>query len=342
MTIAVDAMGGDQGPGAVVSGALASLVRGPATLRIVLVGDPRVLDGELARCPASVSHRISIEAADGVVAMEESPGSALRRTTPSSIHVVADLHARGLADALVSPGNTGAVMAICRHRLGAVPGIERPAIAACLPRPGGACLVLDVGANVKCTSDQLVGFAAMGSVYAQRVLGRDRPVVGLLSIGEEAEKGTPEIRAAHRRLSQAPIEFAGNVEGRDLLRPGVDVVVCDGFVGNVLLKFAEGAFGMVAQRFDAMTKDSWRGRMARGLLGHRLAGLTTDLDPDTHGGAPLLGLAGAAIICHGNAGPGAIEEAIFAAVRYGSLNVNEEICELLGRIAPPGAGAQPE
>ncbi|HEV8663254.1 MAG TPA: phosphate acyltransferase PlsX [Candidatus Methylomirabilis sp.] len=306
--IALDAMGGDGGPAVNVEGAIAAARE--LGLGVILVGVQeevrRHLDRhELSGLPIRIRH------ASEVVEMEESPSTALRKKKDSSIRVAVDLVRNGDADAVVSAGNTGAVMAIALVVLGPLPGVERPAIAALLPTLAGHAILLDVGANVDCKPRHLVQFAIMGNVYARQALGKARPRVGLLSIGEEETKGNELTKEAFRALEEEPsIEFIGNVEGVDVFKGHADVVVCDGFTGNVALKIGES----VAETIMALIRDEvaadLRSRAGALLLKPAFRRLRQRLDYSEVGGAPLLGVNGITIISHGRSSGKAIRNAL--------------------------------
>jgi len=306
--IALDAMGGDAGPAVNVEGAVAAARE--LGLGVILVGVQEEIRRHLDRhdlrgLPIKVRH------ASEVVEMEESPSTALRKKKDSSIRVAVDLVRSGDADAVVSAGNTGAVMAITLAVLGPLAGVERPAIAAALPTLAGHAILLDVGANVDCKPRHLVQFAIMGNVYARQVLGKARPRVGLLSIGEEETKGNELTKEAFRALEEEPgIEFIGNVEGVDVFKGHADVVVCDGFTGNVALKIGES----VAETIMALVREEvtadLRSRAGALLLKPAFRRLQRRLDYSEVGGAPLLGVNGITIISHGRSSAKAIRNAL--------------------------------
>ncbi|HET7038873.1 MAG TPA: phosphate acyltransferase PlsX [Gemmatimonadales bacterium] len=318
MRIVLDAMGGDYAPEAPVAGAVEALADLPPSTDVVLVGRAAEVKAELAKHGTS-DHLEVIEAPD-VVGMAEKPLAAVRSKPNSSIGVGLRLQREGKAHAFISAGNTGAVMAASALMLGLHPGVERPAIATLFPTATKPVLVLDAGANVDCSPRELRGFAHLGSVYARDVLGRPSPAVGLLSIGEEAEKGNAAVKEAHGLLREEAhaFRFVGNVEGRDILRGEVDVVVCDGFVGNVVLKFYE----QVAQLFTGLLKREIEGDMLRS---EGMKRVFTVLDYSTYGGAPLLGVRGVSIICHGRSSARAIRNAIRVAVQAAQSGLSQHI-----------------
>jgi len=326
MRIALDCMGGDGSPvSRNVSGAVEAVEEGG--LEIILVGDKDVLAAELSKYADSLPLRI--EHAGQVVAMGESLSSAIRRKKNSSIWVAVQLVKEGKAEAVVSAGNTGAVMAIAKVQLGMLPYVERPAIAIPLPKPGGFSILLDAGANVDCKPEHLCQFALMGSVYARDVCGKKSPRVGLLNVGEEESKGNELTKEAYRLLKQSNINFIGNVEGKDIFTEDVDVIVCDGFIGNIVLKVTES----VAEGFRSVLheglKMGLRGKLA-GLLMRRYYGdFKKKISRAEYGGAPLLGINGACMISHGSSSVKAIKNAILCGKEFVSHNLNECISETL-------------
>ncbi|HLW48766.1 MAG TPA: phosphate acyltransferase PlsX [bacterium] len=306
MRVALDAMGGDHAPREIVAGA-AEAVR-DLGIEVVLVGPEARLREETRGGPPT--GRLRIVDAPEVIGMAEAPAMALRRKRRSSIAVALDLVRRGDADAMVSAGNTGAVMTAALLTLRPIEGIDRPAIAAVLPTQRGRALMLDAGANVDCRPKHLLQFAVMGSVYAQRVMGVQAPRVGLLSNGEEDTKGNELVIRAAELLRRSGLRFIGNVEGRGVFAGDVDVVVCDGFVGNAVLKFGEGlALGI----FSLLREELSRGLLVRlgvALARPRLRALAQRLDHTEYGGAPLLGVDGICIVSHGSSKARAVRNAI--------------------------------
>ena len=316
--IALDAMGGDFAPTVPVEGAVEAIRTLPATFEVQLVGRHATLEAELAKHDAP-DGRLRIVNADEVIEMGEKPLQAIRGKRHSSIRIGLELQKAGEADAFISAGNTGAVMAASTLLLGLHAGVERPAIGALFPTAGKPTLVLDAGANVDCTPRELRGFAHIGSVYARDVLGRTEPGVGLLNIGEEREKGNQAVRAAFEALhGDTGLRFVGNVEGRDVLFGACDVVVCDGFVGNVLLKFYE----TVAHLFRDLLEREVESEVLRSDGMRRVFKV---LDYAEYGGAPLLGVRGVSIICHGNSPSRAIKNAIGVALQSVESKVNQHI-----------------
>jgi glycerol-3-phosphate acyltransferase PlsX len=307
MRIAVDAMGGDLGPGVVVRGALRALPRLAPGTDLLLVGD----EAQLQPCLGSHAHARIVHASE-VVGMSEAPAAAVRRKPQSSIAVASRLVKDGEADAFLSPGSTGAVVAAALFGLGRIARVQRPAIATLFPTAGRDCVVLDVGANADCKPIHLLQFAAMGTVYARLRLGCEQPRVALLNIGEESSKGNELAVAAHALLARSGMHFVGNVEGRDLLAGRADVVVCDGFVGNVVLKFAESMLGFTRGLLRSQIGSSRRLQLGGFLMQPAFAALKRRLDYQEFGGAPLLGIDGIVVIAHGKSSERAIENAVLA------------------------------
>jgi glycerol-3-phosphate acyltransferase PlsX len=324
MKIAVDGMGGDYAPQAIVEGAV--LAAQQFNTDIVLVGDEACLGRELDRLQA---HKlpISICHASEVVHMEESPGMALRKKRFSSIRVAIELVRSGEVQAVVSAGNTGAALAASTMILRPLKGIDRPAIATLLPTQKGFTILLDAGANVDCKSTQLFQFGIMGNVFAKYVFGKPSPAVGLLAIGEEDTKGNDVTLEAFLMLKQSHLNFIGNVEGKHFFRGVADVVVCDGFIGNIALKMCEGLAEMYGQSLKAgLTKTLWR-RLAAKFMLPALNDIRRRVDASEYGGAPLLGVNGTCIIGHGSSTPKAIKNAIHMAKRFVDERVTERIQE---------------
>jgi phosphate acyltransferase len=322
-TIAVDAMGGDHAPHPEVEGAVSAARE--FGVRILLVGLPSEVKRELARHP----HRglpIEIVPASEVITMQDAPSQAFRKKKDSSVHTAAKLVRNGLADGMVSAGNTGAVMTVARFILGTLPSVDRPALAAPFPTSrGGTAVLLDVGANVDSKPAHLVQFAVMGEIYYRVIFGTRKPKVALLSIGEEEMKGNELTREAHSRLKQASLHFVGNIEGRDIFSGSVDVIVCDGFIGNVALKISEG----VAQHIVVLLKDALKSTLSSQVgyvLSRRAyASFRKKIDYSEYGGAPLLGVRGVTVIGHGSSNALAIKNAVRVAAELVRGGVNERI-----------------
>ena len=323
ITIAVDAMGGDHAPRLEVEGSISAARE--LGVRVLLVGQPEDLKRELAR---HVHRGLQIEVvpASEVIAMSDSPMQAFRRKKDSSVHVATRLVREGQAEGLVSNGNTGAVMAVARFTLGTLPTVQRPALAAPFPTSrGGVSVLLDVGANVDSKAAHLVQFAVMGEIYYRLIFGTRRPKVALLSIGEEEGKGNELTREVHNRLKQMPLNFIGNVEGRDVFSGAVNVIVCDGFIGNVALKISEG----VAQHIATLLKKTLQSTIAA-QVGYVLSRsayqeFRKKIDYSEYGGAPLLGIRGITVIGHGRSNSNAIKNAVRVATELARARLNERI-----------------
>ena len=309
--VALDAMGGDRGPEVTVEGAVAAARELGST--VILVGDEQVLRTHLARHDVG-GLDLAVRHAPEAVDMGESPMAALRKKKHSSIRIGLDLVKRGEAEAFVSAGNTGAVMATAVVVLGPLPGVERPAIAVVVPTLTHQAVLLDVGANVDCKARHLLQFAIMGNVYARDILGQTRPRVGLLSIGEEEIKGNELTREAFKEMEdEASLNFIGNVEGRDVFNGAADVIVCDGFTGNVALKISEGLVETMFHLLREEVKKDLRGRVGSLLLIPAFRRFKRRIDSSEFGGAPLLGVNGVCMISHGRSTGKAIRNAIRAA-----------------------------
>jgi len=320
-------MGGDNAPASVVEGAVLAARGEPIDL--ILVGDQTAVSAELARhAPAS---NIRVVHAPTTVGMEESPALVVRRRRDSSIWRATELVAHGDAQAVVSAGHTGASMATAFFLLGTLQGVERPAIATILPTLHGNAVLLDVGATVDSKPQHLVQFAIMGQVYAQRMLSKPSPRVGLLSIGEEDTKGNELTKEAFKLLKQSAVNFIGNVEGRDVYTGDADVIVCDGFIGNVALKISEGLAEAIMQVLRREITQSIGGRVGFLLLRPAFRRFKRRVDYAEYGGAPLLGINGVSIICHGRSSPKAIMNAVRVARDFVVGQVNRHIREDLDR-----------
>jgi phosphate acyltransferase len=334
--IALDAMGGDLAPKATVEGAV--LAARDFGIEVVMVGDGEILARELADHEAA-NLPIRIEHAPEVVLMDDSPLESVLSKPRSSIHVGLDLVKRGDASAFVSAGNSGAVMTASMMILGNLANVDRPAIASLVPTSEGFSLLIDAGANVDVKPINLVQFAVMGSVYWRHVRNVSRPRVGILSNGEEASKGNENTRAAAAMLEQMQtyVHYIGYVEGRDINRAKADIVVTDGFTGNVALKTMEGFSSFLLGSLREVFGANWRTRLAYLLVRKNLGAMRERLDPSEYGGAPLLGVSGVSIIAHGSSNPKAIRNAIRAAADEQLVHhVNAEILEILSKIQPVG------
>src|ERR671910_230593 len=307
MKIALDAMGGNHGLVPCTEGALQAAQE--LTLDVILVGAEKVLSDACHRLGCT-DGRLSIKHAPQVVEMHESPAAVARKKRDSSIWIATELVKSGEAQAVVSPGNTGASMVASFFVLGLAKGVERPAIATSLPTLTGEAIMLDVGANVDCTAQHLIQFAIMGNVYGQHLFGKPNPRIGLLSIGEEDSKGNEVTKEAFALLKASPINFIGNVEGRDLYTGHADVIVCDGFIGNVALKVSEGIVDVLKQMLHESLEATITRKLGYVLSRAAYADFKKRVDYSEFGGAPLLGVKGVCIICHGRSNANATKNAI--------------------------------
>ncbi|HEU4709244.1 MAG TPA: phosphate acyltransferase PlsX [Methylophilaceae bacterium] len=328
ITVAIDAMGGDHGPHVTVPAALEALKQ-DAALNIVLVGVSDAIEAELASLKASIGPRLRIHHASEVVAMDESPQSALKNKKDSSMRVAINLVKSGEAHACVSAGNTGALMATARFVLKTLPGIDRPAIAAPLPSQKGMVHVLDLGANADCTPEHLLQFAIMGAMLVSSVEHKERPSVGLLNIGSEDIKGNEVVKQAGELLRASHLNFYGNVEGNDIYKGTTDVIVCDGFVGNVALKTSEGLAQMMSRFLTQEFKRSWLTKIMAIACMPVLRAFKRRLDPRRYNGATLLGLRGIVVKSHGGADSFSFLHAIHTAIEESRSGVLHRITEQL-------------
>ncbi len=310
MKIAVDAMGGDHGLVPIVEGAWEAVKE--SDLEVILVGDEPQIKEQLGRLGCSDS-RVSVHHAPQVVGMHETPASIARKKRDSSVWVATELVKQGSAGAVVSAGNTGASMVAAFFIFGVIKGVERPAIAATLPTLRGTAVMLDVGATVDCTARHIEQFALMGNEYSKHVFGKPDPRIGLLSIGQEDTKGNEVTKEALKLLKASRLNFIGNIEGRDVYSGAADVVVCDGFIGNVALKISEGVADTIKKILLKEIATSRLGRIAYVFLAGPLLRLKRRMDYAEFGGAPLLGVNGISVVCHGRSSSKAIKNAILRA-----------------------------
>jgi len=332
LTIAVDAMGGDHAPKSEVEGAIQAVQA--LNVKVILVGIESVVRKELELYPEAASLPIEVYHASEVITMDDSAAKAVRTKKDSSIRVAARLHREGVVQGVVSAGNTGAAMATAKMVHGMVRGVDRPALATPLPTVKGTpVVVLDVGANVDSSPEMLAQFAVMGSVYSRIIFHNPNPRVGILSIGEEEHKGNELTKAATPLLKNLPIQFVGNVEGRDIYSGDVDVVVCDGFIGNVVLKVSEGLVEMIRTMLrEALTATVTR-KVGAALSKAAYQELRQRVDYSEYGGVPLLGVKGVNFICHGRSNANAMKNAIRVAAEFAEGHINEKIEEELDQFA---------
>jgi glycerol-3-phosphate acyltransferase PlsX len=326
MRIAVDAMGGDYAPGEIIKGTLMAAEKNP-DVHLILVGQKERM---LPFFPETRPKNISLVEAIEVIAMDEHPANAVRKKKDATIVVATRLVKQGEADAVVSAGSTGAQMATALLGLGRIKGIERPAIATVLPTVEGGKLILDVGANLDATPEQLCQYALMGSIYALRILGIPNPRVGLLNVGSEEGKGNELTQKAYPLLKEAPINFIGNIEGRDIPYGRADVVVCEGFVGNVLLKWGEGLAGLFVQVIKEKITSNMIRKLGALAVKPGLKEFAQMMDYAEYGGAPLLGVNGISIICHGSSKT----KAIYNAIRVAQECVQTQFIEQIRKELP--------
>ncbi len=332
MRIAIDAMGGDFAPEKIVAGAVLAAESLAGIDALALVGNEAAIRRELQKA-RRVPGSLEVVHASETIAMEEAPAQAIRRKKDSSISRAMDLVKSGKADAMISAGNTGAVVVAATLKLRTLRGVERPAIATVMPSPAKPFVLIDAGANTDCPPRLLFQFAAMGHVYARKILGQPKPVVGLMSVGAEDTKGNETTKEAFRILDESQLNFKGNIEGNDLFKGEIDVVVCDGFVGNVILKTSEG----LAHAIGAWIRREFTRTLTRKLGAVLLLGavraMKSQVDPETYGGAPLLGVNGVCIICHGASSARAILHAIRVARDAVKFQINDSIVSTVGGAA---------
>ncbi|MFZ7104502.1 MAG: phosphate acyltransferase PlsX [Peptococcaceae bacterium] len=322
MRIAVDVMGGDYAPQEIIRGAVEACKLYPYIKKIYLVGQ----QDRIRQLLKEKNTKLEIINASEVITMDDHPGLAYRRKKDASVTVATKLVKNGEADAVVSAGSTGAQMVAALFGLGRIKGVERPAIGTVFPTPQGGKLLLDAGANADCKVHNLVQFAVMGSVYAEKVLGINKPKVALVNIGSEKTKGNELTVKTYEELSgTAYINFVGNIEGREVLQGAADVMVCDGFVGNIILKTVEGTASTLGQLLTEEIKKNILAKVGAGLMFSALEGLKTRMDYSEYGGAPLLGVEGISIICHGSSKAKAIHNAIRVAYESYSQGFLDEL-----------------
>jgi glycerol-3-phosphate acyltransferase PlsX len=307
-------MGGDHAPGPIVDGALAAVRY--SGVAVTLVGRSDAIGAELRRHPDASALDVMVVDAPDVVTMDEAPASVLRKKPRASIRVAAELVRDGAAAAVVSAGHTGAAVVAAHATFGMLKGVDRPALAPAIPTRTGMAVLIDAGATVECKPAYLLQFGVMGAVYAQTLLGVAAPRVGLLSIGEEEGKGNDLTKEAYRLLKAAPLTFVGNVEARDVFSGKADVIVCDGFTGNVVLKLSEGLVEMVEEQLGAELSSTFSSQVGYLLSRRAYRRFRKRVDYSEYGGAPLLGVSGLVLVCHGRSSPKAIRNAVVAASRF--------------------------
>lgn len=330
LRIALDAMGGDYAPEREVAGAVEALRASRELFEIVLVGNEQTIRHQLAmqnaeHLPFTVAH------ASQVVTMADSPTAALKQKKDSSLSVGMRLHKEGSVDACVSTGNTGAVLSAATLILGRIKNVSRPTIGTFIPAEHGTCLLVDAGANVDCRAQHLYEFAVMGNIYVQLLKKKERPSIALLNIGEEKSKGTEAAQEAHKLLSASNYDFIGNVEGGDILKSKADIVVCDGFVGNIVLKFGESVPSFLKSRLKQFSAKGVINKLAVGMTLWPLKASLRDMDPNEEGGVPVLGVNGVTIIGHGSSTVKGIKNMILRAVEVAQSQVNRQIEEALAK-----------
>jgi phosphate acyltransferase len=330
MRIAVDVMGGDHGCGVVIEGVKRALQADKKVTALYLVGQQAEIQAAMASLRWR-DNRVHVIHASEVLTMEDKPIAGLRRKKDCSIARAVDLVKEGKAQALISPGNTGAVVAAATIKLRPLPGVDRPGIAAVIPAPENEFVLLDAGANVECRPVHLAHYAIMGSIYSREILGYERPRVGLLNVGTEDVKGNELTQEAFKLCRRVDVNFIGNVEGHDLFSNRVDVVVCDGFVGNVVLKTCEGLAAGIFGWIKRELKLNAKRQIGALLAGNAFRTIKRRLDPDASGGAPLLGLNGNVMIAHGSAREHAIMNAIRVTTEAIQHQINQITCREIGR-----------
>jgi glycerol-3-phosphate acyltransferase PlsX len=321
-------MGGDFAPGNVITGALDALRESGNRFELLLVGSEKIIADELNKAQHN-GLACSIVDAPEVVDMHDAATAVVREKKNSSISVGMTLHKEGNADAFVSAGHSGAMISASTLILGRIEGVGRPTIGAFLPTERGVALLLDAGANVDCKPQHLYEFAVMGSIYSAQMFNIPRPTVGLLSIGEESSKGNEAVKEAHKLLSDGKVNFIGNVEGRDILPGKADVVVCDGFVGNIILKFAESVPSFLKSRLKQVVAKSALGSVMGLMMRKTMRAALKSMDYEEYGGVPVLGVNGVSIIGHGKSTPKAIKNMILKAEEVVKKNINHKIREAL-------------
>lgn len=340
MRIAIDAMGGDYAPEAIIHGGVEAARQGKGEYEIVLVGDEAVIKSHLSRHFRIHELPISVLHASQKVEMGESPSAAWKKKPDASINVAMKRHKIGEVDAVISAGHTGAAMTAAFFSLGRIEGVKRPAIGSLVPHGQGVTLLIDVGANVECKALHLLQFGVMGNIYMKNVFNLSEPKVALLNIGEEENKGNEIVQEAYNLLASSGLHFVGNIEGREVMNGDVDVIVCDGFVGNIILKFAESINGVYSKTLKRKIGKKVFSNLGAFLLKPTFNRLRKIYDYEEYGGAPLLGINGTCIICHGSSTPKAIKNAVSEATLMIHQRVNDKISYEIFRIREEKDGAK--
>lgn len=325
-------MGGDFAPRSEVMGALSVLNEDrDNSIGIIFVGDEQKIQKVISEVNPK-SQNFSIVHTDEVVTMEDVSTSAIKKKKNSSLYVGLELHSQGKSDAFISVGNTGAMLSTSTILLGRIKGVSRPTIGSFFPSVAeNPVLVVDVGANIDCKPRFLYEFAVMGSIYSSQILGIDKPRVGLLNIGEEDSKGTDVVKETFKMLKGSNLNFVGNVEGRDILGGNADVVICDGFTGNIILKFAESVFPFIKTKFKAFADKGIMNKVVMGIAKPSMKKVFSDFDYQKYGGIPILGVNGVSMVGHGKSSPEAIRNIIYKSIEIVSKNVNKRIEEALNQ-----------
>ncbi len=329
-TIVVDAMGSDNAPYSEIEGVVQAVKEFP--IAVTLVGREELIRKILRQHDARGLPIKVVHAAD-VIAMNEAAATAVRKKKDSSIHVACRIVRDRLAQGFVSAGNTGAVMAVSKLVMGTLESVDRPGLAAVLPTKNGASVLIDVGANVDCKPHQMVQFAIMGHIYSKNILHKPKPTIGLMSIGEEESKGNELTKEVYKILSASKLNFVGNIEGRDVYDGKTDVIVCDGFTGNVALKISEGLIEAVLMLLKEELSRNWTSKVGALLTQQSFRALKRKLDYSEYGGAPLLGVRGITIICHGRSNSNAIKNAVRVANEYCEMKTNDRIQQEISSLA---------
>jgi phosphate acyltransferase len=324
LRIVLDAMGGDFAPANEVAGTVEALRQARNEFEVILVGKEAPIRAELSKHQTD-GLAISVVNADDVITMDDSPTASVKQKKNSSLALGMRLHQEGKADAFASVGNTGAALSASTLILGRIKGVSRPTIATFFPSERGVCLLVDAGTNVDCRAQHLYEFAVMGSIYAKRVFHYDNPTVGLLNVGEEKTKGTEAVLEAYRLLEASTLNFIGNIEGRDILKGRAQVMVCDGFVGNVILKFGESVPSFLKAKLKEYASGGLFRKILIGAARGSLKAALKDMDYEQYGGVPVLGVNGVSIVGHGSSSPTAIKNLILKGVEVAKTNLNAHI-----------------